>query len=52
MNINKKINSKGNAEQEKSYLFAGLYNNKALTKHTKGNYKQFERNLKLGKFEP
>jgi hypothetical protein len=41
-----KIKTKGRYEQEKQYLFSGLYGNKALTKNEVGAWKQLENKLK------
>ncbi len=46
MNINKLITTRGNNEQEKQYLFSGLYGNKAVTKQTKARYINFDKWLK------
>lgn len=45
MNINKIIETKGYYEQEKQFLFPGLYGNNAVTKNTKGMYINFHREL-------
>jgi hypothetical protein len=36
-----KIRRKGRDEQERQYLFSGLYGNKALTRYAKGIFKQY-----------
>lgn len=38
-----KIRRKGRDEQERQYLFSGLYGSKAVTKNTRGLYKMYER---------
>lgn len=38
-----KIRRKGRDEQERQFLFSGLYGNKAVTKYTKGVYKMYDR---------
>jgi hypothetical protein len=43
----KKIETKGFYEQERSYLFAGLYGARPLRRRTIGLYKQWDR--KIGK---
>lgn len=48
----KKIKAKGSYEQEKQYLFPALYSNKAVTRNTRGEFSQFDRNLKQGKYQP
>jgi hypothetical protein len=42
-----KIKTKGRYEQEKQYLFSGLYGNKALTKNEVGAWKQLQNKLKI-----
>lgn len=46
-----KIRHRGRKEQEKQFLFPGLYTSKAVTRQTIGEYKHFERQLKQGKHE-
>lgn len=41
-----KIKRKGKDEQEKQFLFSGLYGAKALTKQEKGSWKQLENIIK------
>jgi len=49
--LQSKINTSGYYEQEKAYLFSALYNNRhKLNKNTIGMYKQFENELKRGKY--
>ncbi len=45
------IKAKGWLEQERCYLFPGLYNNNKVSKATKGEFKQFDNELKKGKHE-
>lgn len=47
-----KIKTKGWNEQERQYLFSGLYGNKAVTKNTIGQFKTFDRQLRRGKYAP
>lgn len=47
MQIHEKITTRGNYEQEKAYLFNGLYNNQhIINKNTIQKYKNFENKLK------
>jgi len=46
MNLHVKINTKGRDEQEKQYLFPGLYGQKALHKNEIGAWLQMEKYLK------
>jgi len=48
-----KITSKGQREQEKGFLFSGLYpeHKKRVTKRYKGKSKEFDINYKRGKFK-
>lgn len=41
-----KIKRKGRDEQERQYLYSGLYGNKAVTKNEIGIYKQYENKFK------
>lgn len=45
MNIHTKINTKGRDEQEKQYLFPGLYGQKALHKNEVGAWVNMEKYL-------
>ena len=50
--LNKLINARGTREQDQALNFAGLYNNgHRLTRETKGYAKNFNRDLRNGKFE-
>lgn len=44
-NLNNKIRLKGRDEQELQYLFPSLYGGNAVTKNTKGVFKQFDRKI-------
>jgi hypothetical protein len=52
VSIHKKINAKGQREQEQGFLFSGLYpdKKKRVTKRYKGKDKEFANNLKRNKY--
>ena len=41
-----KIRRKGRDQQELQYLFPSLYGNKAVTRNTKGVFKEYDRHYK------
>jgi len=53
LQLHKKINAKGYREQERGYLFGGLYSGdvKKVTKRFKGSAREFDNQLKVGKHE-
>lgn len=48
----RRIKTKGWNEQERQYLFPSLYGNKAVTRNTRGQFVNFDRQLKRGKYAP
>lgn len=46
MNLHNTITMRGRDEQERQYLFSGLYGNHAVTRRERGRWMQLERRIR------